>query len=177
MAIQGKPNPHAGHFMARQDCSECTRVLCILTPLAVGVYLQCIDSALGTLAENGCGSTAAPVPVHRENWTAMITAHIWPPKGKKQLFFSLGCPPLILPFHTSRKIDTRFVQSYKFLFRCDRFHNVDRLEYAAVCGCKNPNQSAIQYKAGIRINSSRPFCAARPFVIHIYGGGGSFDGG
>ena len=29
----------------------------------------------------------------------------------------------------------------------------------------NPNQSAIQYKAGIRINSSRPFCA-RPFVIH-----------
>ena len=33
--------------------------------------------------------------VHRENWTAMITAHIWPPKGKRQLCFSPSFPPLI----------------------------------------------------------------------------------
>ena len=80
----GQVKPSCCHFMARQDWSECTRVLCILTPLAVGVYLQCIGSALGTLAENGCGSTAAPSRPQRELNCNDYSTHL-ATKGKETI--------------------------------------------------------------------------------------------
>ena len=109
---QVKPSCCPLHGKARLRCTEvcctalhcvlCTRVRCIPTALAVAVYWQCIGHFRREWLRFTGGQNSSPPLVHTENWTAMITAHIWPPKGKKQLFFSsLTCPHLILPLETS----------------------------------------------------------------------------
>ena len=128
------------------------------------MYLQCIANALGTLAENGCGSRAA-VPVHRENWTAMITAHIWPPKGKKQLCFSLSCPPknwlmYLLSLQAFRTIDTRFARSYKFLLRCDQFENLTGLNMRRGVDAWIPIRVPFNTKLGSELTAQGRFALA-----------------
>ena len=121
------------------------------------------------VAVHGRPEQLTPPRPHRELNCNDYSTHL-ATKGKETivLFTLLSSLELIdVPFTTSSLQDNWHKVCAKLQIPLEMWsvRKLDRFEYAARRGCMNPNQSAIQYKAGIRINSSRPFCA-RPFVIH-----------